>query len=135
LKGRAGCGAPQYVTQTDEGGWRVSGTRVSLESVVCAFPDGLSPEEIVAQFPALSLEKAYGAIAYYLKHRDEIDRYVAEHAQEWERLRVEQSKRSDALLERIRSARASTRNPRKSGSAGLNISPYSRSSVCDQFPH
>ncbi|RMD94855.1 MAG: DUF433 domain-containing protein [Calditrichaeota bacterium] len=77
----------QYVEKRDEGYW-IAGTRVSLDSVVLAFLDGLSPETIVAEcFPALSLEQVYGAIAYYLSHRDEIDDYLKQAEAEFESLR------------------------------------------------
>lgn len=66
----------QYVEQYDQGYW-VLGSRVSLESVIFAFLEGLSPEIIVAEcFPALTLEQVYGAITYYLSHRNEIDAYL-----------------------------------------------------------
>lgn len=66
----------QYVERRDEGYW-ISGSRVSLESVIFAFLDGLSPETIVAEcFPVLTLEQAYGAITYYLSNRTEIDAYL-----------------------------------------------------------
>jgi uncharacterized protein (DUF433 family) len=66
----------EYVEQRDQGYW-VSGSRVSLESVIFAFLDGLSPETIVAEcFPVLTLEQVYGAITYYLSHRQEIDLYL-----------------------------------------------------------
>ncbi len=66
----------QYVEQRDRGYW-VSGSRVSLESVVFAFLDGLSPETIAAEcFPVLTLEQVYGVITYYLSHRQEIDAYL-----------------------------------------------------------
>jgi len=66
----------QYVEQRDHGYW-ISGSRVSLESVIFAFLDGLSPETIVAEcFPILSLEQVYGAITYYLSHRHEVDAYL-----------------------------------------------------------
>ena len=66
----------QYVEKRDECFW-ISGTRVSLDSVVLAFLDGLSPETIVAEcFPVLTLEQAYGAIAYYLSRKDEINVYL-----------------------------------------------------------
>jgi uncharacterized protein (DUF433 family) len=65
-----------YVEKREEGYW-VAGTRVSLDSIVLAFLDGLSPEAIVTEcFPVLTLEQAYGAITYYLAHRAEIDRYL-----------------------------------------------------------
>jgi uncharacterized protein (DUF433 family) len=64
-----------YVTQTN-GAYRITGTRVSLDSVVYAFLNGVSPESIVDSFPALSLEQVYGAIAYYLAHQVEVDAYL-----------------------------------------------------------
>lgn len=66
----------QYVEQRDQGYW-VSDSRVSLESVIFAFLDGLSPETIAAEcFPVLTLEQVYGAITYYLSHRDEVGVYL-----------------------------------------------------------
>jgi uncharacterized protein (DUF433 family) len=65
-----------YVEKRDEGYW-VAGTRVSLDSIVLAFLDGLSPETIATECsPVLTLEQVYGAITYYLAHRAEIDRYL-----------------------------------------------------------
>ena len=66
----------QYVEQRDQGYW-IAGSRVSLESIIFSFLDGLSPETIVAEsFPILSLEQVYGAIAHYLSNRSEIDVYL-----------------------------------------------------------
>ena len=64
-----------YVTQVD-GAYRITGTRVSLDSVVYAFLNGSSPESIVDSFPALTLEQVYGAITYYLAHQAEVDAYL-----------------------------------------------------------
>jgi len=77
----------QYIEKRDEGYW-IAGTRVSLDSIVIAFLDGLSPETIVAEcFPVLSLEQVYGAIAYYLSHRNEIDDYLKQAEADFEILR------------------------------------------------
>ncbi len=66
----------QYVDRRDQGYW-ISGSRVSLESVIFAFLDGYSPETIATEcFPTLSLEQVYGAITYYLSHRREVDAYL-----------------------------------------------------------
>ena len=62
-----------YVELRD-GGYMVSGTRVSLDSVVYAFTSGASAETIAQAFPVLNLEQVYGAIAFYLAHRDDVDR-------------------------------------------------------------
>jgi uncharacterized protein (DUF433 family) len=76
-----------YVESRDGGFW-VSGTRVSLDSVVLAFLEGLSPETIAAEcFPTLTLEQVYGTIAYYLAHRAEIDAYLKQAGAQFEALR------------------------------------------------
>jgi uncharacterized protein (DUF433 family) len=59
----------------------VAGTRVPLETVIGAFLDGATPEEIVYQYPSLQLADAYAVIGYYLHHREEIDAYRAERAE------------------------------------------------------
>ena len=76
-----------YVEKQKTGYW-ITGTRVSLDSVVLAFLDGLSPETIVADcFPVLSLEQVYGAIAYYLAHRADVDRDLKDADAEFDALR------------------------------------------------
>jgi uncharacterized protein (DUF433 family) len=77
----------QYVEKRDGGYW-VAGTRVSLDSIVFAFLDGLSPETIVAEcFPVLTLEQVYGSVTYYLAHRSVIDTYLQNTDAEFEALR------------------------------------------------
>jgi uncharacterized protein (DUF433 family) len=77
----------QYVEYRDNGYW-VVGTRVSLDSVVIAFHSGLSPETISSEcFPSLTLEQVYGAVAYYLGHKTEIDKYLEEAETDFEKLR------------------------------------------------
>lgn len=56
---------------------RVGGTRVTLDSVVGAFLQGASAEEIALRYDALSLSDVYATIAHYLRHRNEIDAYLA----------------------------------------------------------
>ncbi|WP_293104583.1 DUF433 domain-containing protein, partial [Moorena sp. SIO3I6] len=65
-----------YVEYRDKGYW-IAGTRISLDSVVYTFRNGLSPESIVQSFPLLTLEQVYGAIAFYLANREQIDTYLA----------------------------------------------------------
>lgn len=65
-----------YIEQHD-GGYRVKDSRVSLDSLVLRFREGLSPESIQTDcFPTLTLEQVYGAITYYLAHRAEVDAYL-----------------------------------------------------------
>ncbi|MBM3760202.1 MAG: DUF433 domain-containing protein [Acidobacteria bacterium] len=42
----------------------MAGTRVSLDSVVLLFREGLSAESIVESYPSLSLEQVFGALAF-----------------------------------------------------------------------
>lgn len=95
-----------YIEQRDGGYW-VAGMRVSLDSLVYRFLEGLSPETIQAEcFPTLTLEQVYGAITYYLAHRDEVDAYLKGEDSEFEafRLRVREenpaaSRRLDQILQ------------------------------------
>jgi uncharacterized protein (DUF433 family) len=77
--------AKDYVEQRDEFYW-ITGTRVSLDSVVYAFLEGLSPESIVDSFDTLTLEEVYGAIAFYLGHRDTIDAYLKQSEAQFDEL-------------------------------------------------
>lgn len=67
---------PNFLVRLPEGVIRVTGTRVSLDSVVLAFHDGATPEEICLDFPSLDLAKVYSVLAYYLTHREIVDVYL-----------------------------------------------------------
>ena len=60
-----------------DGVLRVSGTRVTVDTIVEAFEEGASAEEIASQYPVVPLPDVYSVIAYYLQHRTEIDAYLA----------------------------------------------------------
>jgi uncharacterized protein (DUF433 family) len=64
-----------YIEQRDGGYW-ITGSRISLDSIVYAFRRGAAPETIKRSFPLLSLEEIYGAITFYLAHETEIDDYL-----------------------------------------------------------
>ena len=51
----------------------ISNTRVTLDSVVDAFSEGATPEEIAYQYPSLELADVYAVVGYYLHHRTELD--------------------------------------------------------------
>jgi uncharacterized protein (DUF433 family) len=77
--------------QEASGAVRVGNSRVLLELVVRAFQDGATPEAIVQRYPTTSLEDVYAVVAYYLRHRAEIEQYLAERerAAEVSRQRIE----------------------------------------------
>ena len=58
------------------GVFRVGDSRVTLDTVVGAFRDGATAEEIAEQYPAMSLGQVYAVIAYYLAHTAEVDDYL-----------------------------------------------------------
>ncbi len=60
---------------------RVAGTRVTLDTVVQAFLEGATPEEIQQQYPSLQLPHVYSVIAYYLYNRTQVDAYLQQRAQ------------------------------------------------------
>jgi uncharacterized protein (DUF433 family) len=68
---------------------RVANTRVTLDTVVTAFLEGCTPEEIVEQYPSLQLPDVYLVIGYYLRHRDEVHVYLAERQHQSEKNRQE----------------------------------------------
>jgi uncharacterized protein (DUF433 family) len=62
---------------TDQAGvLRVAGTRVSLDSIIYAFDEGATPEEIAQAFPSLDLAALYSVIGYYLQNRVEVEQYL-----------------------------------------------------------
>jgi uncharacterized protein (DUF433 family) len=65
--------------------YRVRGTRVPLQTVVEAFNLGMSAEGIADAFPSLDLPDVYAVIAYYLRHRSEVDEHLAHLGKEGER--------------------------------------------------
>lgn len=94
----------QYIEERD-GGYYVAGTRISLDSVVYSFKEGLSPEAIREDFPPLKLSQIYGAIASYLDHEAEIDKYLEDSRREFESRGVPLSVANPALWEKIQRSR------------------------------
>ena len=56
-----------------DGVMRVRGTRITLDTLVAAFDDGATAEEIVQQYPSASLAVIYQVIGYYLQHLAELE--------------------------------------------------------------
>lgn len=55
---------------------RVSGTRVTLDTIIHAFHGGATAEEIAQQYPSVSLPDIYSIIGYYLKHSADANNYI-----------------------------------------------------------
>jgi len=86
-----------------DGVLRVGGTRVTLDTLVAAFEEGATPEEIVQQYPSLQLADVYAVIGYYLRHREEVEQYLQRRHKQAERVRGENEARfpSAGVRERL----------------------------------
>lgn len=91
---------------------RIGQTRVRLDTVITAWRQGESPEQIVENFDVLDLADVYAVISYYLHHRTEVEEYMARNQQEGDRIRAEQERRfpSIGMRERLLVRRAVIRN-------------------------
>ena len=55
---------------------RIGGTRVTLDTLVAAFREGATPEEIAQQYPSVALGDIYEVIGYALPHPETIEAYL-----------------------------------------------------------
>ena len=94
-----------YVEYRNEAYW-VEGTRISLDSVIYAFHSGLSPESIVQSFPLLTLEQVYGAIAFYLANRADLDTYLADEEAAFDEMPQPIQTSDPALYDKLMAAKA-----------------------------
>src|SRR5438067_10442046 len=67
---------------------RVGGTRVTLDTLIERFRGGDTPETLAESFTTLSLADIYSVIGYYLRHRAEVDAYLANQERQAEELRA-----------------------------------------------
>jgi uncharacterized protein (DUF433 family) len=70
--------APLPVSEDSHGVLRVGGTRVPLETVIRAWQQGETPEQIAQDYDAVALADIYAIVAYYLKNRLALDAYLDE---------------------------------------------------------
>jgi uncharacterized protein (DUF433 family) len=64
--------------QERDGDLYVGPSRVLVPVIATNYNRGARPEEIQERFPTLTLAEVYGAILYYLEHKDELDVRFAE---------------------------------------------------------
>ena len=51
----------------------IDGTRMTVNQIVVWYKQGYSPEEIVDQYPHLTLSQIYAALAYYHANKEEVE--------------------------------------------------------------
>lgn len=80
--------------ETDEDGViRISQTRVTLDTIVTAFKDGATAEEIAQQYPTVPLADVYYVIGYYLHKKDEVEIYLGKREKEADELQIQMEAR------------------------------------------
>ena len=87
---------------------RVGHTRVTLDTVLAAFADGATAEEIVQQYPSLDLADVYSVIGFYLRHTAEVNVYLQQRHTQRETVRQQNEGRFDphGVRERLLARRA-----------------------------
>ena len=94
--------------QDESGTVRLTGSRVTIDTLVAAFKKGATAEQIQDSFTSLSLRQIYGAIAYYLDHLDDVEVYLKDRRADAEVIRqqIESQPKYTEFRERIRRRRA-----------------------------
>jgi uncharacterized protein (DUF433 family) len=67
----------EYV-QSRDGSFYLIGSRVPLAHLVREFQQGEPPEAIRSHYSTLSLEQVYGAMAFYLGNKQEVEKDITE---------------------------------------------------------
>lgn len=72
---------------------RIDGTRTTVNQLVTLYRQGLSAEDIVAQYPQRSLSEIFTVLAWYHANKNEFDAELAEEAAAEESARREMTAR------------------------------------------
>lgn len=94
-----------YVRQDEQGVLRVGDTHVMLDSIIAGFEQGHSAETLQSQYPALTLEEVYGAVAYYLGHMQEVQDYLRRQDAVWDEWRHQIAQNPSPVAARLRAMR------------------------------
>ncbi|HXT37959.1 MAG TPA: DUF433 domain-containing protein [Chloroflexota bacterium] len=99
---------PIPLTLDADGGIRVGGTRVTLETLITVFMAGATAEEIVQRYPSLDLGDVYVVVGFYLHHREEVEEYLRRRQDQARQARNRHEGRFDqsGLRERLLARRA-----------------------------
>src|SRR5213593_2468518 len=91
----------------EDGTVHITGSRVTLDTLVGAFRNGATAEQIQDSFPSLSLQQVYAVIAYYLEHQGDVESYLKLRRKEAAvtRNEIESHQDTDDFRARIRTRR------------------------------
>ena len=82
---------------------RIAGHRIRVQDIVIWTEQGRSADQIVSDFPQISLADVYAALAYYHDYREEIDRQIREDDEFVAQMMAESG---PGLLDKLRGSRA-----------------------------
>ena len=115
----------EYV-RVKSGVYLVADSRVSLDSLVYLFREGMSAESMVDCYPALTLERVHGALAYYLRNQREVDAYLEEGRRIAESQHDQSRETNAELIAKLQRARYAVPHSRL-----MSISTAGSSEACD----
>ena len=82
---------------------RVKGTRVGIETILYDYIyRSRSPEDIVAQYPSLTLEQVHATITYYLHNKEKVTTYLVNWLENANRRWEEQNRNPSPAIQRLR---------------------------------
>lgn len=64
---------------------RVGNTKVALEWIIALYRQGFTPEQIQWDFNVVTLADVYSIIGYYLRRKEEVDQYMQERDDDWDK--------------------------------------------------
>lgn len=102
----------EYIVKTPDtcgGKPRIAGTRIKVQHVYeWVERGGMTPAEVVAAYPHLSMAAVHAALAYYWSHREEVERDVAEGERSVDEMKA---KAGPSLLQQKLAARHAANDP------------------------
>ncbi|PKO21566.1 MAG: hypothetical protein CVU38_13970 [Chloroflexi bacterium HGW-Chloroflexi-1] len=82
---------------------RIKGTRVGIETVLYDYIyRSRFPEDIVAQYPSLTLEQVHATITYYLHNKEKVTTYLVNWLENANRRREEQNRNPSPAIQNLR---------------------------------
>lgn len=67
----------------------IAGTRMTVQNIIMDFQAGLSPQDIVTEYPHLSLAQVYAALAYYYANQEAMEQEIAQYKTECQALETQ----------------------------------------------
>jgi len=104
---------PPPLRVDETGTIRIGESQILLEVIVREYEEGADPESIASAYPPLQVAEVYAAIAYYLRHRSELDAYLRRREEQAAKLRqeIEARHKGRADLRRRLEARRAQQEP------------------------